>query len=222
MENQQEADEGQNRRLVKRIAVSLVILAGLAGSLALFDGMQEPDAAAAVQMAVLPGTENPAAAPQPSQPAAKTEDLVRPQAVAADVQPLPAVADEKSYTVPAAGRLIALETTGKGSVSEMPPEQAPVTRGPAKVAAVPQRPAASPDDALQRPFALQMGVFSKVANAEQLRAKLEQNGIPASIEARVHVGPFATRDEADAARLKLKDLGMKESLLITRKPRPPT
>ena len=67
----------------------------------------------------------------------------------------------------------------------------------------------------ERRFALQMGVFGNLANAEDLRAKLELHGIPSSIEARVHVGPFRTREEADAARAKLKELGLDPGLLVS-------
>ena len=65
--------------------------------------------------------------------------------------------------------------------------------------------------------ALQVGVFGNVANAEELRAKLERNGIPSSIsiEARVQVGPFRTPEGADAARAKLKELGLDGGLPVT-------
>lgn len=64
-------------------------------------------------------------------------------------------------------------------------------------------------------FALQLGVFSNFSNAEDLRAKLEAAGIPATVEARVRVGPFASRAEADAARVKLRSLGISESILVS-------
>jgi DedD protein len=85
--------------------------------------------------------------------------------------------------------------------------------------AAPHRaPASRPvTQAIERRYALQMGVFSNMANAEDLRAKLVANGIPATIEARVHVGPFRTRQEVDAARAKLKELGLDDGLLITTK-----
>ena len=38
-------------------------------------------------------------------------------------------------------------------------------------------------------------------------------GIPATIEARVQVGPFKTRAEANAARAKLNALGIESVLL---------
>ena len=65
-----------------------------------------------------------------------------------------------------------------------------------------------------RGFLLQLGVFNNTANAEELRAKLELNGIPSQIEARVQVGPFKSREEAEAARTKLRALGMEPGVLV--------
>jgi DedD protein len=59
-------------------------------------------------------------------------------------------------------------------------------------------------------------VFSNHANAEELVTKLQQAGIPAQVESRVQVGPFASRAEADVARAKLKSMGIDESLLVRR------
>ncbi|PKO83723.1 MAG: hypothetical protein CVU17_06455 [Betaproteobacteria bacterium HGW-Betaproteobacteria-11] len=64
-------------------------------------------------------------------------------------------------------------------------------------------------------FGLQLGVFDTPANAEMLRRKLEQGGVPVFIETRVQAGPFATRAEADAARVRLKALGIADSILLT-------
>ncbi|HET7796604.1 MAG TPA: SPOR domain-containing protein, partial [Nevskia sp.] len=65
----------------------------------------------------------------------------------------------------------------------------------------------------RRQYVLQMGVFNNITNAEDLRAKLELAGVPTQIEARVQVGPFPTREEADAAREKLRALGMETGIL---------
>ncbi|MDQ5878038.1 MAG: hypothetical protein QG638_770, partial [Pseudomonadota bacterium] len=62
-------------------------------------------------------------------------------------------------------------------------------------------------------FAVQAGVFADAQHAEELRAKLTLNGIPSTMEARVQVGPFKTREEAEAARQKLKALGIDGILL---------
>ena len=39
-------------------------------------------------------------------------------------------------------------------------------------------------------------------------------GIPATIEARVQVGPFKTQAEADAARARMKELGIDSVMLM--------
>ncbi len=108
--------------------------------------------------------------------------------------------------------------------AEAKPEEKPVPERTA-APATPQPPAAAQGAPASRPvtqagerrFALQMGVFGNMANAEDLRAKLAAQGIPAMIEARVSVGPFRTRDEVDATRAKLKALGFDDGLLITLK-----
>lgn len=65
-------------------------------------------------------------------------------------------------------------------------------------------------------YALQAGVFADPRRAEELHAKLTLAGIPSSIEARVQVGPFKNKDEAEAARLKMKELGVDAVLLMPR------
>lgn len=57
-------------------------------------------------------------------------------------------------------------------------------------------------------FVVQVGVFTDMANARQLQSKLAENGIPSHTETKLQVGPFNTRAEADAAREKLKNLGI--------------
>ena len=132
------------------------------------------------------------------------------------LQPLPA---EKPLTRPASSRPASLRPA-----EPVPPAASPAARPePARELAQHQRmplraPASRPiTQATERQYALQMGVFGNVANAEDLRAKLELNGIPSSIEARVHVGPFASREEVDAVRMKLKELGLESGLLVTMK-----
>jgi DedD protein len=56
-------------------------------------------------------------------------------------------------------------------------------------------------------------VFTSSERAEELHARLNMNGVPSTLETRVQVGPFKTRQEAEAAQAKLKALGI-ESLLV--------
>ena len=90
-----------------------------------------------------------------------------------------------------------------------------VAPGPEVTITTPTRPLAQVADAARR-FLVQVGVFSNHANAEELVTRLQQAGIPAQIESRVQVGPFASRAEADAARAKLKTLGIDDGLLVRR------
>jgi len=185
-------EEALRRRLVNRIIIAALLVAGLLGSLAMFEAIYTPPPPVTAKLAV------------PSKPAPATEPETKPIAPAIEAKPGPEV-----KAVP--------ERTAAPSAPRPPQVQpAPVAAPPH---AAPQRaPASHPvTQAVERRYALQMGVFGNMANAEELRAKLVANGIPAIIEARVSVGPFRTRQEVDAARAKLKELGLDEGLLLTTK-----
>jgi cell division protein FtsN len=64
-------------------------------------------------------------------------------------------------------------------------------------------------------YTLQAGVFADPRRAEDVQAKLVREGIPASLETRVLVGPFKNRKEAESARVKMKALGI-EALSVPR------
>lgn len=64
---------------------------------------------------------------------------------------------------------------------------------------------------------MQAGVFSDPRRAEELHARLTLEGIPATIESRVQVGPFKNREEAEAARSRLKSLGVDAVMLMPAK-----
>lgn len=51
-------------------------------------------------------------------------------------------------------------------------------------------------------------MFTSVASAEALRARLAQAGIPSQLETRVVVGPFADRKDALAAQARLREKGI--------------
>lgn len=105
----------------------------------------------------------------------------------------------------------------------MVPEQASARLQPlaARKPLPPNPPVAEPPPALApqpalRPFSgflLQAGIFSSVQRAEELHARLTISGVPSTVETRVQVGPFKTRQEAEAAQAKLRELGI-ESILL--------
>jgi DedD protein len=60
---------------------------------------------------------------------------------------------------------------------------------------------------------LQVGVFTHPENAEELKAKLEAQGLPVHIASRVQVGPFKDKKEAELMREKLAAMGMASVLV---------
>lgn len=229
------ADTALKRRLLNRIAVAAVVMVGLLGSLAIFDALNAPPPAP-TKMAALPtaspAKEEPVPEAKPGEPAAvvaaetkpelvaKAEDNAVPERTASPgappLQPLPA---EKALTKPATGRAAAMRPFEPVPPAASPAARPDPARELAQAPAMPRRaPASRPiTQAGERQYALQLGVFGKLSNAEDLRARLELHGIPSSIEARVHVGPFKSREEVESARAKLKELGLDGGLLFTLK-----
>ena len=107
------------------------------------------------------------------------------------------------------GRLNRLEGGSAAPAATTPEASARAESvAPAPVAPVPSAP-----PRLFSGYALQAGVFSDPRRAEELQARLMQEGVPVTIESRVQVGPFKTKAEAEAARSKLTALGIETVLL---------
>lgn len=241
------AEDALKRRLLNRIAIAAVMVVGLLGSLAMFDAIYAPSRPVATRVAALPPKEEaakvaepakqePAAAAEakPAEPAAapgaeakpesavvaRTDEPAVPERTASPgappLLPLPA---EKPLTKPASGRPASIRPAEPVPSATSPAAKPEPARELAQSHAAPRRaPASRPlTQAAERQYALQMGVFGNLANAEDLRAKLELHGIPSTIEARVHVGPFHSREEVEAVRAKLKELGLDGGLLVTMK-----
>lgn len=112
-------------------------------------------------------------------------------------------------------RAAAAETPREGTMSAQFADTAkPAAEKPPAVpaAAVPAGTPPAPPRLING-YAVQAGVFADAQHAEELRAKLMLNGIPATMEARVQVGPFKSRAEAEAARENMKALGVDGILL---------
>lgn len=226
------------RKLVKRMAFAGVMIAVLLGALAVVDRLSEPEAPPAppakvavptpqkeIAKPLTPPAEPATEAPAPGAPAApatpsadevppKPEVAAEPSKAVAGGGPAPRVLSAKPITpAPAAAAKPAVPEgsaspgTPLAPAASVPAQEAPAQEAPAMAAAKPTLPR------LLRGYVLQAGVFSNVKLAEELHAKLTLNGIPSTLEARVQVGPFRSRQEAEAARAKLKGLGI-ESLLV--------
>lgn len=125
-------------------------------------------------------------------------------------QPLPAVGQR-------APTMIAEATSAPRISLEPAPAEGVVDSKPtARIAEMRSSTTAAPPPGAQRLFAgflLQAGVFSSAQRAEELHARLTLSGVPSTLETRVQVGPFRTRQEAEAAQEKLRQLGV-ESMLV--------
>lgn len=160
----------------------------------------------------------PTVAPAPAvEPPPKPEVAADPAAsvpaTAAPVVPVPPVRPasrpaSRPPAVPAtAAAPVAVDPVPEGTTGgEIKP-------APASAAAVPTTAARPLIQQLRRGYVLQAGVFTSTERAEEMRARLAVAGVPVTIESRVQVGPFASAQEAAAAREKIKALGI-ESIVI--------
>lgn len=219
-------EEALKKRLLTRIALAGVVVVALLGGLAVFDAMvvsppsretvarapepTPPAEAKATEAKVEPKVEVPVAEPAPPEPP-KAELPSVPEYTASTSAPSAAPGrPQKSLTPPATARPAMIKPQPLAGTR---PEIGRDVPRPPPTAAVPLSRPLSQAVQSSRQFVLQMGVFSNLANAEELRAKLELNGIPAQIEARVQVGPFQTKVEAEAARDRLRAIGMDNGIL---------
>lgn len=229
-------DVALKKRLITRVAAAGVLIAILLAGLALLDNLNAPPPKPAEEPPVLAVTEpKPAEAKteekaeekpaEKSSEAAATDEQKKAEEVAATPEASfsPAAPNKKGrpgrverpLTKPAEPKLALLkpsEPVAAAKPAEPAAELVRPPRGPAPAAPA-SRPLTHPPGPAGN-FLLQMGVFNSTANAEELRAKLELNGIPSQIEARVQVGPFRTRLEAEQMRDKLKQLGMETGMVV--------
>ncbi len=107
--------------------------------------------------------------------------------------------------------VVEAEPEGTGApVVEPPPAEPSVAPALAPAPPVPQ-PAPRPAPLTPRltsGFVVQAGVFTSTQRAEELHARLTAAGIPSTLETRVQVGPFKNKAEAEAAKAKMKALGI--------------
>lgn len=215
-------------KLAMRMLFAGVMIVALLGGLALFDyysAQPEPEVAAppqftepvpvAKKMVTQPVTP-PVAAPEvvaptetkPVEPEA-TSAPVDKRAPRVDTPPPPVVAAQPS--VPRKPAAPVHSASPVSTEASAPPT--PTPPAPSESAVSPTTPAVPTSPRLFSGYALQAGVFADPRRAEELQARLVEAGIPATIEARVQVGPFKTRAEANAARAKLNALGIESVLL---------
>ena len=222
-------DATLRKRLLSRVAAAGVVILGLLGGLAVFEVLNKPQAPALPKMASAP-----IEAPAVAEPAKPAESIVEEKAdtVAAEPERTETVFETpkgaKPLTLPAIPRTASIKPPSptvvpakpdvKHEVAKVMPERSgPIATAP--TASTPPAAAIKPLAAVVeggKRFLVQVGVFSNYTNAEELVTRLQAAGIPAQVESRVQVGPFASRAEADAARAKLKAMGIDDGLLVRR------
>lgn len=209
-----EADDQDVQRiaLLRRVAVAGAMIAMLIGGLALFDASRKPVEPPPIVSPV------PAPAVEPEPPAEETALPTLPPADEATVEAAPVSLEDTPPPLPES--TARPEAPPAQSVPASAPSRAlsavPAARAPATIAQTPARATATtplarvpaPEQGVIEGYRVQVGVFSNVTNAEDVRARLAASGIPSQLEVRVHVGPFGTRTEADQARVQLRRLGL--------------
>jgi DedD protein len=234
-ENESGAGEIRSK-LIARLAVAGVLVAVLLGVLAFFDYLATAPDESEERVFSKPVPVAPKKAV--SQPVTAAENLPAspvPQKTEAPVEPPPppkietkpdSLVENRPKTTVAAAIPKAAPSSAVVQASEpeatmapsniLPPQRpvAPAEPAPPKVAGhvVEARPAPGVSR-LFSGFLLQAGVFSSVQRAEELHARLTLSGVPSTLETRVQVGPFKTKQEAEAAQAKLKELGV-ETILV--------
>ena len=194
------------RKLAWRMGIAGLMIVGLLVGLALFD-----------HFSVERETES--LAPQYTQPVPVPKKLTTQPLKPAEPPAEPANDTAKDQKTAATPESPASQSAPHAAGKSAEPRTVPAVAAPAReepvVAAEPAP--IKPQPAAPRLFsgyALQAGVFSDPRRAEELHAKLTLEGIPSSIEARVQVGPFKTQAEAEAARARMKELGIDSVMLV--------
>jgi DedD protein len=189
----------QRRRLINRIALAALAIAALLAGLAVTNRyyMAPPPTPPRTVSALLTPSPSPAVPDSASSPGS--------------TQPVPESITEATKTSEP-GKPVAGGVIRPASPAETPAEDDRPASRIAAHHALPPKPLVQGRDASGQ-VVLQMGVFNDVANAQSLNEKLKRAGVPSRIEARVQVGPFKTRRQAEDARRKLVALGMSPGAL---------
>lgn len=177
----------------------------------------KPETKPEEQAATTPDAKAEGKAEAPSETKTAAAPKAEPEGTSSPAAP-PLVRAERPLTKPAEARPAMLKPSEPAVARPATPAQeasrlAQPQTSPLARHAPASRPLAQTAESSRR-YVLQLGVFNNVANAEELRAKLELAGVPAQVEARVQVGPFTTRQEAEEARQKLAAIGLEPGVVV--------
>lgn len=196
------AGEVRQKRLLNRIAVGLLVVAGLFGAWMMFDVTAPAPPGMPAMQGVTPAHQ--AGGPIPDEPSV----AVAPPAAASSNPP--------AGVLPIAPPVAVVTAPGAPSVSPVTPRGEHVNPSADKTFVSQLLKGKS---LVKGPFGVQMGVFKVAANAEKLHGKIRAQGVPVVMETRgdethVHAGPFASRAKAEHVRAKLEAAGMGKGMLV--------
>jgi len=205
------SDNDLKRRARRRLigAVALTLLAVIVLPLLLEDE-PPPASSLAVKMAVLP------TAAEGDEPHSATEpEQVNPPALPAAAQP---ASPQSEATSPAPPQSALPRTVTAPKPEEPKPTPQPAPAKPVAKPATPPAPLAKPAAASET-FVVQLAALSDSAKADVLKARAAKAGLPAYTDTvgnltRVRVGPFASREAAVAAAVKLAGDGISGQVLV--------
>jgi DedD protein len=226
------------RRLVRRMGIAATMILALLGGLALFDYLaarsyetedETPRFTKAVPVPAPVSKSTPEAlGPVLPVPEEKSEEM--PLSVPESTEtPMPppiietepaSVPEEITPPVPAAQPSLrpapSTPRAERRPPSRLPAPPASPAPAPSALPATPARGTGNAATSAQPPFGymLQAGVFVDPRRAEDVLAQLAQEGISATLETRVLVGPFKNPDEANFARAKMKAMGIEAIPLV--------
>lgn len=230
----EQSDNGDLKQsLINRAAIAGVLIVALLGGLAVLDQLNAPQTVKQTEVSTPIAISEPAPAPpkaeeKPVEPAAEEIAKVEEPAVEPEISAPPTATTkpvraehperpERPLTKSAEPRLAMLKPSEPLVTAKRPEPVTELARTHAPHVGAPASRPLSRATAQTGGILLQLGVFSNIANAEELRAKLELNGIPTQIEARVHVGPFSSSLEVEQVREKLRKLGLQDGVQVATK-----
>lgn len=153
-----------------------------------------------------------------------TAPIVSPPTPSDGAAPAPLAGVTPSAPAPPSKPSAAAVSPAANEPAQSKPAPKPEAKSASKPDTVADKPGAKASAAhgAKETFAVQLGAFSKAANAKQLQAKLNESGIksftdmlktPSGEKTRVRAGPYASREEAEKVQEKLKKMGLKGNVV---------
>jgi DedD protein len=207
-ENGMPENEDVRKKALLRLAVAgVVTAAALAGLWWLDQGAERQKTASGEN--VLPAPILPAPAPDVAPPQTESQAGAKPaddQAEAAPTDKAEEIPGEPPPP-PKVSNAPRMPPPAPQAASSSPRPAAPLpTQQATPAAAQPPATSAVPPG---KGFVVQLGVFSNPDNAREMVEKLNRQGIRAHLEARVQLGPFLNRQEAEKAQAEMRRMGYK-------------